>query len=116
MERRKHLDMKRLTLNTIVSETKQVCSRDERAKALVSVNSKVVWDYKIVDGKVVLISEPYPGLEEKDFVTFGELSKYVDQENPDCRDAEIVSESTSEVLQEYELLEAEGQQLVINLK
>lgn len=108
--------MEKITLNTIVSGTKQVCSRNERAKALVSVDSKMVWDYKVVDGKVILISEPYPGLTEKEFVTFGELSKYVDQESPDCRDAEIVSETTSKVLRECELLEAEGQQLVINLK
>lgn len=107
--------MATVTLNSIVSSTNRSCTRESRSKALLLVNRLPVWDYKIQDKQLRVISEPYNGLDSTEYVTFGELTNYVNKEFPEGRDMPIVSETDGKTIETFEVLLGENEQLLIDL-
>lgn len=52
--------------------------KQESPEKALRVEGNPVWDYKLVEGKLYLISKPYAEFSwEKDRVTVGELTEYV---------------------------------------
>lgn len=64
------------------------------------VDSLIVWDYKVQNSKLHLITEDYDVIEFGP-ITFSELINYLDQESVDLKNLTILSETNYKQLNNY---------------